>query len=150
MRRVSRAPRRCIRRQRTAGFPVVQLLIDRGANVNLPGRSGITPLSAAAYMGSVPIVELFIAKGVDPKTADGTGKSAIIYAAGRGFPAVVRLLLDHGVDVNARYGNDLTVLMWAAGYSDEAGVQDDDRGHQIAARSRRAYRRCRTIAAVPR
>ena len=49
-----------------------------------------------------------------------------------------------------RYGNDLTALMWAAGYSDEAGVQGRGRGHEIAARSRRAYRRCRTIAAAPR
>ena len=35
---------------------IVKLLIERGANVSLPGRNGITPLSAAAYMGSVPII----------------------------------------------------------------------------------------------
>src|SRR4029450_5837345 len=91
---------------------------------SLPGRNGITPLSAAAYMGSVPIVELLIEKGADPKTMDNTNKAAIVYAAGRGFPSVVRVFLDHGVDVNARYGHDLTVLMWAAGHSEEAGVND--------------------------
>ena len=92
--------------------------------MSLPGRNGITPLSAAAYMGSVPIVELLMEKGADPKTIDNTNKAAIVYAAGRGFPAVVRVFLDHGVDVNARYGHDLTALMWAAGHSDEAGIND--------------------------
>jgi uncharacterized protein len=90
----------------------------------LPGRSGVTPLSASAYMGSAPIVEFLMEKGADPNATDGTKKAAIIYAAGRGFSAVTRLLLDHGVDVNAKYGNDLTALMWAAGHSAEAGVKD--------------------------
>jgi ankyrin repeat protein len=105
---------------------MVNLLIERGADINVPGRNGISPLSAAAYMGSAPIVQLFIDKGADPKATDNTQKSAIVYAAGRGFFPVVRLLLDHGVDVNTKYGNDLTALMWASGYSAEAGVKDVD------------------------
>jgi uncharacterized protein len=102
----------------------VKLLVDRGASVDLPGRSGVTPLSAAAFMGSAPIVEFLIEKGADPNWMDGTQKTAIVYAVGRAFPAVCTVLLAHGVDVNAKYGNDLTALMWAAGYSAEAGVKD--------------------------
>ena len=82
------------------------------------GRTGITPLAAAAYMGSEPIVELLIEKGADPNALDNTQKTAIIYAAARASPTSFDLLLDHGVDVNARYGNDLTALMWAAGYTE--------------------------------
>ncbi len=96
----------------------------RGADVNLPGRSDISPLAAAAFMGSEPIAAFLIDHGADLNAIDKTQKAPIVYAAGRGFLPVTRLLLDKGVDVNARYGNDLTALMWAAGYSSEAGVND--------------------------
>lgn len=103
---------------------VAELLLDAGANPNLPGRSGIAPLSAAAYTGNAKLVAALLAKGADTRIVDATGKSAIVYAAGRGFSPVVAQLLDAGVDVNARYGNDLTALMWAAGHSEEAGAAD--------------------------
>ena len=35
---------------------IIRLLVDAGANVNLPGRSDVTPVAAGAYMGSEPIV----------------------------------------------------------------------------------------------
>ena len=149
-RRISTARRRCIKAAENGRLPVVQLLVERGANVSLPGRSGITPLSAAAYMGSVPIVELLMEKGADPKPLDNTGKTAIIYAAGRGFSPVVRLLArprrrrqcalrqrSHRADVGGR--------LFGRGRRARRG-----RGHDAAARSRRAYRRRRTIAGAPR
>ena len=103
---------------------VAELLLNAGANPNLPGRSGIAPISAAAYTGNTTLVAALLAKGADTLILDATGKSAIVYAAGRGFTPVVKQLLDAGGDVNARYGNDLTALMWAAGHSEEAGAAD--------------------------
>ena len=103
---------------------VVRLLVEAGANVNLPGRSDVSPVAAGAFMGSEPIVRYLIEKGADLNGIDKTGKGPLVYAVGRGFPPVALLLLDHGVDVNARYGDGLTALMWAAGHSDDAGTKD--------------------------
>ena len=128
------------RRQRPGGCRWCGSWWSAAPTVNLPGRNGITALSAAAYMGSAPIVQLFMEKGADPKAIDTTQKTAIIYAAGRGFFPVVRLLLDHGIDVNAKYGNDLTALMWAAGYSAEAGVERRGGGHDAPDRAGRTPR----------
>ena len=114
------------------------------------GRSGITPLSAAAYMGSEPIVTLPDRQRRRPQCQDDTKKARDRLRRRPRLHPVTRLLLDHGVDVNARYGNDLTVLMWAAGYSAEAGVNDIVQGHQPAARSRRDISTTRTIAAARR
>ena len=108
----------------TGRLPIVRLLVERGADVNLPGRSGITPLAAAAYMGSAPIVEFLMEKGADPKVIDDTQKAAIVYAAGRGFPPSCASFSTMASTSTPRYGNDLTALMWAAGYSAEAGVND--------------------------
>src|SRR5208337_3948430 len=94
----------------------VALLLDKGADPNLTGRSELTPLIAAAFKGNDRIVEMLLAHGADPNVRDTTGKTAMIYAAARGFDDVVRRLLDAGVDVNARAGNDLTPLMWTAGH----------------------------------
>ena len=82
-------------------------MVAHGAEINLPGRSGITPVAAAAYMGNEPLVRLLLEKGADPNVVDATGKTAICYAAGRGFPAVVRSCSTRG-RLNGRYGNDLT------------------------------------------
>ena len=103
---------------------VAEILVQRGADPNIAGRSGIAPVGAAAYTGNTALVKLLLANGADPRAIDATGKPAIVYAAGRAYTAVLQLLLDYGIDVNARYGAELTALMWAAGHSEEAGAAD--------------------------
>ena len=93
------------------------------ADPNLPGRSGVTPLAAAAFKGNGRIVDQLIASGADPDAVDATGKAAMTYAAGRGFALIVRRLLEAGVDPKRAYGNDLTALMWAAGAEDGVGAR---------------------------
>ena len=106
---------------RAKNIPTVALLLDKGADPNLTGRSGLTPVIAAAFKGNDRIVEALLAHGADPNVRDTTGKTALVYAAARGFDDVVRRLLDAGVDVNARTGNELTPLMWAAGHDESVG-----------------------------
>ncbi len=104
----------------------IALLLERGADPNLPGRKGVRPLAAAAYNGSTESVEALLKFGADPNALDDDGSGAIVYAAGHGYAPVVVLLLQAGVDVNRRYAHGLTALMWAAGYDASAGVDDVD------------------------
>ena len=65
------------------------MLLAKGADPNLPGRSGVTPLMAAAFKGNDRIVEALLAHGADPNARDTTGKAAMVYAASRGFDDIV-------------------------------------------------------------
>ena len=98
------------------------MLLAKGADPNLAGRSGLTPLIAAAFKGNDRIVEALLARGADANVRDATGKAAMVYAAARGFDDIVQRLLDAGVDARARYGNDLTALMWASGHDEGVGA----------------------------
>ena len=91
---------------------------------DVPGRGGVTPLSAAAYNGNRPLVELLLKHKADPAARDVSGKAPILYAAARGFAPIVERLLAAGVDVNGRYGHDLTPLSWAAGYAEDVPADD--------------------------
>ena len=84
-----------------------------------PGRSGVTPLAAAAFNGKDRLVALLLAHRADPLALDSTGKSPIVYAAARGHRAIVDRLLGAGVPVDTRHGNGLTALMWAAGHAND-------------------------------
>src|ERR1035437_1606058 len=44
---------------------IVQRLIERGADINLAGRSGVSPVAAAAYVGNDAIIEALLARGAD-------------------------------------------------------------------------------------
>ena len=44
------------------GYAIAQRLIERGADVTLSGRSGITPISAAAYAGNEIIFDALLAR----------------------------------------------------------------------------------------
>jgi len=100
----------------------VALLLGKGADPNMPGRKGVTPLIAAAFKGNDRIFEQLLAAGAAPDARDETGKSAMVYAAARGFDDIVKRLLDAGIDARERYGNDLTALMWAAGHDEGVGT----------------------------
>jgi ankyrin repeat protein len=103
---------------------VADRLIGLGADVNLKGRSGISPVAAAAYAGSDPIVEALIAHGADERVADDTGKPPIIYAAARAKLDIVKRLLGRNIDINARYQHELTLLMWASGADEKVPEAD--------------------------
>lgn len=49
---------------------VVQLLLDRGADVNAPGRHNCTALHAASYRGLKQVERLLLSRGADTRTRD--------------------------------------------------------------------------------
>ena len=83
----------------------VQLIIDAGADVNLPATRGITrtPLQSAVEVGSYQLVQLLIEKDahVNAPPAITQGATAMQLAAIQGYVGIAELLLKHGADVNA-------------------------------------------------
>jgi ankyrin repeat protein len=85
---------------------VMQLLIDRGADLNRVAihRIAVTPLHAALFGRQLEAALLLIERGADVTAARGgagwkrAGWTALHYAAGLGFTTLVRPLLDRGAD----------------------------------------------------
>ena len=105
-------------------YYVVKLLVDRGANVNLPDTDGYTSLMAACSMGNQKIARLLIDKGADVNAVELTyGMSALQSACEAGDEKIVDLLLKQGADVNHidKYGGNC--LEEAACYGHRAIVE---------------------------
>ncbi len=90
----------------------MQLLVDGGADVNLPAASGITPLHVAAR--DARKVRLLLARGAKVNVASLSSSTPLIVAASTsGASESIRQLLDHGADVKPADRNGLTALLTA-------------------------------------
>ena len=64
--------------------PMVMILLDRGANIDLASTtSGRTPLMWAAFRGNIAILELLMEKGADKDLEDHEGLNAFDIAVVR-------------------------------------------------------------------
>jgi ankyrin repeat protein len=88
----------------------VRRLIDSGADVNMKGWEGDTPLYWAIRDRSVEQAKFLIEKGADVNARDRDGSTPLIEAAVRGTLDLVTLLTERGADVNARTKKGLTPL----------------------------------------
>ena len=93
---------------------IVQLLLDRGADVNIVGGQHGTALIAAAARGYGNMVQLLLKAGADVNMVGGEYGTALIAAAARGYGNMVQLLLKAGADVNMVGGKYGTALIAAA------------------------------------
>jgi hypothetical protein len=59
---------------------LMQVLLERGANVNARDGSGDTPIRNAVIRGNTPAVKLLMRYGADPHIVSGNGKSAMTRA----------------------------------------------------------------------
>ena len=88
---------------RSGSIEAINLLLDSGANVNLPGSTGdnwdATPLQHAILQRQPAAVRLLLDRGADPNRGAGPGSVAPLFlAAGDTDPAMLKLLLAHGAD----------------------------------------------------
>jgi hypothetical protein len=89
---------------------VVQLMLEKGADVNAQGGYYGNALQAASENGSGHVVKMLLDKGADVNAQSGEYSNALQAASVRGHGHVVKMLLDKGADVNAQdgyYGNAL-------------------------------------------
>lgn len=83
--------------------PIVALLLDSGANVNLADSGGFTPLKQAIGESHLDTAELLLLLGADVGYrchSDG-GCTVLHTAAGYGLIDCIHLLLRHGADPRA-------------------------------------------------
>jgi ankyrin repeat protein len=108
----------------------VRLLLEHGANPNLPNIQGITPVMAAAGLGSneidtrgrfktqpdlVACVDLLVKAGADVNAHDHNGSTALHGAALFGYDDVIKTLVAHNADINAKDNKGMTPLDSAMG-----------------------------------
>jgi ankyrin repeat protein len=98
----------------------VQILLDRGASVDVKDPDGETALSLATSNGHADIVAMLLKKGAKPNTPNEKGETPLFQACAGGRMECFKLLLDaHGDIKRARETDDMTPLDAAtqAGYT---------------------------------
>jgi len=95
---------------KTNNFPLANLLLEKGANVNIRNKYRETAIMLASYHGQTDMVKLLHSHGADIHHA---GWNPLLYAATNGHMATMRWLLDEKADVNAPSDNGTTPLMMA-------------------------------------
>ena len=94
---------------------VVQILIDKGADLNKAKQWRENPVNRAAVAGHTDVVQLLLDKGADPNEADTRGVTTLHLASVIGHKYVVHLLLERGADPNrTTMTYQKTPLHWAA------------------------------------
>jgi ankyrin repeat protein len=103
------------------GHPaVVDVLIQRGANVKAASKAGFTPLIFAAMKNDAPSVKRLLAAGANPNDAIPDGTKVLTIAASKSGYASAMALLDGGADPNVADRTKSTPLHAAA----QAGALD--------------------------
>lgn len=82
-------------------LPLLNDLINEGANVNTNNSQEFAPLLIATNKNHVEVVKRLIEAGAD-LDADTAGVTALIMASGNGNLEIVKLLVEAGSDVNIR------------------------------------------------
>ena len=83
---------------------ILELLLDRGADINAVGGTFGTALATAALLGEEEVVSLLVDRGADINAVGGTHGTALATAAFSGEKGVVSQLLGLGADINSVCG----------------------------------------------
>ncbi len=131
-----------LRAAKAGDIPAMKVLLAAKADVKLATRAGITPLMAAAGMGtkeedatgrfkteeeSIEAIQLCLSAGADINATNGTGQTALHAAAQMGFDKVVTFLASKGANVNAKDQKGYTPLDSALGNAGGSGGFDGSR-----------------------
>ncbi len=131
-----------LRAAKAGDIPGMKVLLAAGADAKLSTRAGITPLMAAAGMGSkeedstgrfktqdeaIDAIDLCIKAGADVNAANSSGQTALHAAAQSGSDKVVEALIARGANVNAKDQKGNTPLDNALGNAGGSGGFDGSR-----------------------
>lgn len=97
---------------REQNMKAVQLLIERGADINLSSK-GKTPLINAVIKNDMRMLHFLLNSGADMSATVNKGNTALILASKSGRIDCVRMLVEHGADVEYKNTKGLTALDYA-------------------------------------
>ncbi len=119
-----------LRAAKAADVAAVKLLLANGAKVELSQSAGITPIMAAAGVGSTAIdtrgslkteadmvatLKLLLGAGADINGADRQGRTPLLGAAFWGYNDVIRALADNGARLDAKDAQGRGAVDYALG-----------------------------------
>lgn len=104
-------------------FDMMQLLLEKGANINATSKQGWTTLMFAARTGNFAAVAFFVSKGADVNHLSLDRWTALTIATKKGSIGCMRILLRAGADPNIKAQSDWTPIMHAAYRGDIAAVE---------------------------
>jgi hypothetical protein len=103
---------------------IVELLLDRGANVDAQSDDrGYSPLMDAAQQGDASLLELVLDRGADPNLISKDGQTALILAVGRSDAPVVERLLASGADPDFADKLGLSAMKYAKLFNNQKIVE---------------------------
>jgi ankyrin repeat protein len=105
-----------------ADADIVKLLLEHGADPNVRGMGGKTPLMIATSWANVRAAAYLLDHKADVNAKDDYGDTALINSVTMSRSPLVRLLLEHGADVHVRNQYGRTVLLLAMPYGDYPGT----------------------------
>lgn len=131
-----------LRAAKAGDTEVMKLLLAHGADVKLATRFGMTPLMAAAGLGTkeedttgrrktqeeaIAAIQLCLNAGADVNTIDLRGDTALHGAAQKGDDKVVQFLADHGAKLDIKDSKGRTPLDAAMGLMGNGGFDGSRR-----------------------
>jgi len=102
---------------------IVQMLLDKGADVDAQGGYYGSALQSASYQGHKEVVQILLLHGASINAQGGHHGSALQAASYQGHEEVVQILLLHGASINAQGGDDDSALQAASDQGHEEVVQ---------------------------
>jgi ankyrin repeat protein len=98
---------------------LLQLLLDKGADINVRNFSKQTPLHSAIYKGNKEIVEILLQNRADITGKDFWGDTPLHLAVRGNSKEIVKLLLNNGAEVNIQNNEGKNPLDYAREYGDQ-------------------------------
>ena len=92
---------------------IVERLLQKGADVNLRDKFGITALMRAVSSNHKEIIERLLQKGADVNVKNNDGETPLMRAVKNGNKDIVELLIKNSADVNAKNDDGKTALIRA-------------------------------------
>lgn len=102
---------------------VVELLLNKGADVNIQDNAGYSPVHIAAFSGNKEMLEFLISKGANLNRKNETGVSALHDMAMQGQKEIVALLIDNGADFMMKDASGNAALQLASNHGHEDVVE---------------------------
>lgn len=104
---------------RTGNMDLAQMVIDMGADVNIPLRNGRTALMTAAGIGDVGMVQTLIAAGAKIDWRKSGGNTALMYAVSKHQKTAAQALLDAGADWRMKDDEGMDAKGYACSFAPE-------------------------------